>query len=448
MPRQNTVNFCGSGPALVRGKMAVSGSHLCRAVTGQLGNCVQGHTRHGQPRTESMPERVKNNAVPGVGDAVIEANGGHDSAERVIGCGVNGVAVRIEKNQGGFVCGKSGGEERGNAVCHGQAAAACFCVADKDLLASDIDVAATQGQNFPLAHSGMQGQPSDVVPFGATGCKGLQKFFGLRPGQEASARVVNFGHDKAGRWELAREQAPCGHLVIDTANVTKDFEHGGRGQSSGQQVRFEMLKAHCVDGVQGGVSKGRGEVVLEAHILIGPLPGQIDSPTLTPYLPRLAKGHGGFAVHVLSCGCRGLGKSGFYQRGGAVASLGKILKNEGAKAVGCHSTLPLALQANGLPDLFSIDAVADVKGRVRLALPVGACSGIDTGVPSASAFSVCHFEIDSRANTVLTTNKKQPLSSKSSLFAKARKFNTMGNHTNATKTLDAAFVISRSSVRV
>jgi len=78
-------NLCSCFLFGVRTKVAVALSHLDGLVADQFANGEQRHSRLGKPGAVSVSERVKNNPVPPVGNAIVEFALGNHPHETLIG---------------------------------------------------------------------------------------------------------------------------------------------------------------------------------------------------------------------------------------------------------------------------------------------------------------------------------------------------------------------------
>jgi len=261
----------------------------------KFSNGVQGNSPNRQPTAKGVSEGMKYDFLPAIRQAVVESEGLDHLGKRVAGVGhtqrfaFSGAEKQPIRSGRHDIL-----EYRRDGIGHVCHARASLGVAHVNDSGWQIDVAATQGQNFPDPHAGMQADHGHAPPGRASGFQGVEQSFRLVRSQVSDAGVVGAGHLESIGRHSARVEIPRDKFPIDAANIPQDEAGARRGQPLAEQFLLEGFESQRRNPIQGSGTEARGYVAsIPTHLVAGV--GQIGQPLLLEDGPGVAHGHGSFA---------------------------------------------------------------------------------------------------------------------------------------------------------
>jgi len=268
--------------------------HFQAGMPDKYSNGVQGNSPNRQPTAKGVSEGMKYDFLPAIRQAVVESEGLDHLGKRVAGVGhtqrfaFSGAEKQPIRSGGHDIL-----EYRRDGIGHVRHARASLGVAHVNDSGWQIDVAATQGQNFPDPHAGMQADHGHAPPGRASGFQGVEQSFRLVRSQVSDAGVVGAGHLESVGRHSARVEIPRDEFSIDAADIPQDEAGARRGQPLTEQFLLEGFESQRRNPSQGSGTEARGYVAGIPTLLVAGV-GQIGQPLLLEDGPGVAHGHGGF----------------------------------------------------------------------------------------------------------------------------------------------------------
>nr|WP_287412815.1 hypothetical protein [Pseudodesulfovibrio sp.] len=335
----------------VGAKMGIPFGHFKAAVSKELRDDIEGHALDRQPRGKGVAQGVEDHLVSGFLDALIEFKFLYGAGE----CATDALDLNAATAREHELAGSHGDALQFPLGLFGEvdgSAPIVFCFGESDLSRFEVDMLATQGENFTGSHAGVEREQGYLVSLDAAFFDICQEFVSLFDRKEANASVVRSRHlDVAGRY-LAAPQLPLHAFVVYLTNQAEDVCHRLRGIRV-EQLGFDILQVKRGDLREKLAANPVFEMLLVTFVFVGlglRVLGEREVGVFEA-LPRLVEGD-------VSPG------DGRWQ----IAYSG--LPDTFASDLGCEGCVDLLRAfADLLPLGLAVDSVNDVEGPIRLSLP-------------------------------------------------------------------------------